>query len=44
MHPKNRAALAHRVTKAAEASLAAQDYVTCIDVLVGIGWLDADAQ
>ena len=43
MHPKNRAALAHRVTKAAEASLAAQDYVSCIDVLVGIGWLDPEA-
>ncbi len=43
MHPKNRAALADRVTKAAEASLAAQDYVSCIDVLVGIGWLNPEA-
>ena len=41
MNPKNRAALANRVGKAAAAALAAQDYVRPIDVLVGIGWLDA---
>jgi hypothetical protein len=40
MHPKNREALAGRVAKAAEAALAAQGYVSPIDVLVGIGWLD----
>lgn len=40
MHPKNRKALAERVAKAAEAALAAQGYVSSIDVLVGIGWLD----
>jgi hypothetical protein len=40
MHPKNRNALAERVVKAAEAALAAQGYVSPIDVLVGIGWLD----
>jgi hypothetical protein len=40
MHPKNKAALADRVVKAAEAALAAKGYVSFIDVLVGIGWLD----
>jgi hypothetical protein len=40
MHPKNRKALAARVVKAAEASLAQKKYVSAIDVLVGIGWLD----
>jgi hypothetical protein len=40
VNPKNRAKLADRVTRAAEAALAAQDYVSSIDVLVGIGWLD----
>jgi hypothetical protein len=43
MNRKNRASLVERVTKAAEASLAAQDYVSPIDVLVGIGWLDPGA-
>src|SRR3984893_6353091 len=41
MNPKNRNALAERVVKAAEAALAAQGYASSIDVLVGIGWLDA---
>ena len=41
MNPKNRRKLADRVTKAAEAALAAQNYVSPIDVLVGIGWVDA---
>ncbi|MGB8398702.1 hypothetical protein [Bradyrhizobium sp.] len=41
MGRKNRNALAERVVKAAEAALAAQGYVSSIDVLVGIGWLDA---
>jgi hypothetical protein len=40
MTPKNRASLADRVSRAAEASLAAQSYASPIDVLVGIGWLD----
>jgi hypothetical protein len=40
MTPKNRAKLADRVSKAAEAALAAQHYVSPLDVLVGIGWLD----
>lgn len=40
MTRKNRPALAARVIKAAEASLAAQNYVSPIDILVGIGWLD----
>jgi hypothetical protein len=43
MKRKNHATLADRVTKAAEASLAAQNYVSPIDVLVGIGWLDPGA-
>jgi hypothetical protein len=40
MSRKNRATVAERVAKAAEASLAAQDYVSVVDVLVGIGWID----
>jgi hypothetical protein len=40
MNRKNPNALADRVVKAAEATLAAQGYVSPIDVLVGIGWLD----
>jgi hypothetical protein len=40
MSRKNRTALADRVVRAAEAALAAQGYVSPIDVLVGIGWLD----
>ena len=43
MSRKNRGTLAERVIKAAEASLAAQDYVSIIDVLEGIGWLDPGA-
>jgi hypothetical protein len=43
MHPENRRKLADRVAKAAEAALAARSYVSCIDVLVGIGWLDPGA-
>src|SRR5882724_10882134 len=41
MNPKNRNALAQRVVNAAEAALAAQGYASSIDILVGIGWLDA---
>src|SRR5690242_3054462 len=40
MSRKNRNTIADRVIKAAEGALAAQDYVSPIDVLVGIGWLD----
>lgn len=40
MHPKNRHKIAARVTAAAETALAAQGYVSCIDVLCGIGWVD----
>lgn len=40
MNPENRSKLRERVIKAAEAALAAQKYVSPIDVLVGIGWLD----
>ncbi len=41
MSRKNQIPLADRVVKAAETALAAQDYVSPIDVLLGIGWLDA---
>jgi hypothetical protein len=43
MGRKNRKNLADRVVRAAEAALADGNYVSCIDVLVGIGWLDATA-
>lgn len=43
MSRKNRTPLASRVIIAAEAALAAKGYVSSIDVLVGIGWLDAGA-
>jgi hypothetical protein len=40
MNPENRHRLADRVVKAAEAALAAQNYASSVDVLIGIGWLD----
>jgi hypothetical protein len=40
--PKNREALKKRVVAAAEAALAAKGYASAIDVLIGIGWLDAE--
>jgi hypothetical protein len=40
MNRANRAKLAQRVTKAAEAALAHQKYVSPLDVLLGIGWLN----
>jgi hypothetical protein len=43
MSPENRKKLADRVTRAAEAALAAQDYVAPVDVLLRIGWLDPGA-
>lgn len=43
MGRKSRTPLVDRVAKAAEAALAAQGYVSAIDVLIGIGWLDAGA-
>jgi hypothetical protein len=43
MNRKNRTALADRVVRAAEAALARQDYVSPIDALVGIGWLEVAA-
>ena len=43
MSPENRKRLAERVTKAAEAALAARNYVSSLDVLVGIEWLDPGA-
>jgi hypothetical protein len=41
MSRKNKVPLADRVARAAEAALARQHYVGAIDVMVGIGWLDA---
>jgi hypothetical protein len=43
LQPHNRKKLSDRVIKAAEAALAAWKYVSPIDVLVGIGWLDPGA-
>jgi len=40
MTPDNRRRLMERVTKAAEEALAAKGYVSPIDVLLGIRWLD----
>jgi hypothetical protein len=39
MSGKDKATLAERVAKAAEAALAAQGYASPVDVLLGIGWL-----
>jgi len=39
MNPENRQKLEARVRQAAEAALASAQYVSAIDVLVGIGWL-----
>lgn len=43
MSRKNKVPLADRVAKAAEAALAARNFVSAIDILVGIGWLDLEA-
>jgi hypothetical protein len=43
MNRKNRPSLTDRVGRAAEAALAAQGFVSPIDVLIGIGWLDPGA-
>ena len=43
MNPENRKKLADRVIKAADTALAAKNYVSPVDVLVGIGWLDPAA-
>ena len=43
MSRKHRVPLVDRVANAAEAALAAQHFVSAIDVLVGIGWLDSGA-
>ena len=43
MHPHNRKKLDDRVIRAAAAALAAHKYVSPVDVLVGIGWLDPGA-
>ena len=40
MNRKNREKLADRIVRAAETALAAQHYVSPVDVLVGIGWVD----
>jgi hypothetical protein len=43
MSRKNRVPLADRIARAAEAALAARHFVSAIDILIGIGWLDAGA-
>jgi len=43
MSRKNKAELADRVARAAEAALAAKSFVSATDILVGIGWLDPGA-
>ena len=43
MQRKNPRTLADRVVEAAEAALARQDFVSAVDVLVGVGWLDGGA-
>jgi hypothetical protein len=43
MQPHNRKKLSDRVVRAAEAALAMQKYVSPVDVLIGIGWLDPGA-
>jgi len=43
MSRKNKVPLADRVAKAAEEVLTARHFVSAIDVLVGIGWLDPGA-
>ena len=43
MRPDNRKRLSERVIKAADAALATQKYVSPLNVLVGIGWLDPGA-
>jgi hypothetical protein len=43
MRPENLSKLRDRVVKAAEGALAARGYVSPLDVLVGIGWLDPGA-
>jgi hypothetical protein len=43
MSRKNQVSLADRVAKAAEAALAALHFVSTIDILAGIGWLDPGA-
>jgi hypothetical protein len=40
MNPDNRNKLRQRVAGAAESALAKQGYVSAIDILTGIGWLD----
>jgi hypothetical protein len=44
MSTKNRQSLADRVARAAAASLATQEYVAPLDVLMGIGWLEASTE
>lgn len=39
MNPENRRKLDHRVRQVAEAALSGKQYVSAIDILVGIGWL-----
>ena len=42
MNKDNQSKLADRVTRAADAALAEQHYVSPLDVLLGIGWVDGN--
>jgi hypothetical protein len=44
MSTKNRQSLADRVARAAETALAFQDYVAPLDLLMGLGWLEASTE
>jgi hypothetical protein len=44
MSSRSRVPLADRVTRAAEAALAAQGFTAPVDVLLGIGWLDPNTE
>src|SRR4051794_24495646 len=44
MSRKNRLPLTDRVTRGAEAELAARKYVSTVDVLLALGWLDPNAE
>src|SRR2546421_7513172 len=44
MSPKNKIPLVDRVTQAAEAALAARNYVSAVDVLIRIRWLEPSTE
>ena len=44
MSSKSRVPLVDRVTEAAEAALTAESYVSPVDILLGMGWLDPNSE